>query len=80
MTLLAPSDVSAWADKLVSECRTLLAAVLPLTSQEREFIERLNERGEIAPELLTHDSALQATICEHPALHNLSTGMCASQV
>ena len=69
MTLSTPSDVSAWADRLVSECRTLLAAVLPLTSQEREFIERLNERGEIAPELLTHDSALQATIREHPALH-----------
>jgi hypothetical protein len=33
---------------LVSECRDLLSVVLPLTRDEREFIEGLNERGEIA--------------------------------
>lgn len=61
-------DVLAWGQQLVSECRTLLAAVLPFTTQEREFLERLNGRGDIAPEFLTDDRAMQATIRGHPAL------------
>lgn len=60
--------VRAWGDQLVAECRRLLGAVLPLTTDEREFIERLNERGEIVPELVTEDPGMQATIREHPAL------------
>ena len=53
---------------LVSDCRDLLSAVLPLTREEREFIERLNESGEIAAELLTDAAAMRKTIQEHPAL------------
>ena len=53
---------------LVSDCRDLLSAVLPLTREEREFIERLNERGEIAPNLLTDDGAMGRAIQQHPAL------------
>jgi hypothetical protein len=53
---------------LVSDCRDLLSAVLPLTRDESEFIERLNERGEIAAELLTDAAAMRKTIQEHPAL------------
>jgi hypothetical protein len=64
----SPANVAAWGDKLVSECRDLLEKVLPLTVEEQEFIARLNERGDIAPELLTSDPAMQATIREHPAL------------
>lgn len=55
-------------EQLVSECRDLLSLVLPLRADEREFIERLNDRGEIAPELLTGDGAMQAALREHPAL------------
>jgi len=33
-----------------------------------ERIDRLNDRGEILPELLTNEPAMQATIREHPAL------------
>ena len=47
-------------EQLVSECRDLLSLVLPLRADEREFIECLNDRGEIAPELLTGDRAMQA--------------------
>jgi hypothetical protein len=54
---------------LVSDCRDLLSAVLPLTRDESEFIRRLNDRGEIVPGLLTHDRAMQKIIQEHPALH-----------
>jgi hypothetical protein len=39
-----------------------------LTAEEQEFIARLNDQGDIAPELLTSDPAMQATIREHPAL------------
>ena len=53
----------------MSECRGLLEKVLPLTAEEQEFIERLNDRGDIAPELLTNDPVMQARIREHPALH-----------
>jgi hypothetical protein len=67
-TVEGAEGAGAWGEQLVSECRSLLTAVLPLTHQEREFIERLNDRGEIAPELLTADLAMQATIREHPAL------------
>ena len=56
------------ARALVSDCRDLLSAVLPLTRDEREFIERLNESGEIAAELLTDAAAMRKTIQEHPAL------------
>jgi hypothetical protein len=53
---------------LVSDCRDLLSAVLPLTRDEREFIDRLNEHGEIVPGLLTHDRAMRKVIHEHAAL------------
>lgn len=53
---------------LVSDCRGLLSAVLPLARDEREFIQRLNEYGEIAADLLTDAPAMRKTIREHPAL------------
>ena len=53
---------------LVSDCRDLLSAVLPLKRDEHEFIERLNERGEIASKLLTDDGAMGKAIQQHPAL------------
>jgi len=60
--LPAPKEVVTWAERLVSGCRDLISVVLPLTAAEREFIERLNDRGEIAPELVTGDAAMQATL------------------
>jgi len=67
---LAPAkrDVAAWAEKLVAECRERLSVVLPLGESELEFLRRLNDRGEIAPELLTSDPAMQVTVREHPGL------------
>jgi len=66
--LPALDRITAWGDQLVSDCRDLLSAVLPLTPDEHEFIERLNDRGDIAPELLTADSGMQRALREHPAL------------
>lgn len=45
-----------------------MAAVLPLETHEREFLERLNGAGEIAPELLTGEATMQAIIRAHPGL------------
>ncbi len=42
--------------------------MLPLDEEEREFLNLLNERGEIVPELLTDDAQLQTVIRTHPGL------------
>lgn len=57
-----------WTDDLVSDCRDLLSVVLPFEPNEREFLDRLNDRGEIAPQLLTGDAALGEIIRWHPGL------------
>lgn len=57
-----------WTKKLIDDCRRLAAKILPLRSNELEFRDRLNGAGEITPELLTDDAAMQATISVHPAL------------
>lgn len=58
-----------WTEDLVSECRDLLSIVLPFEPHEREFLDRLNDKGEIAAQLLSRDAGLQETIRSHPALH-----------
>ncbi len=67
-TFRGAKEATAWAERLVSECRDLLSVVLPLRPVEIDFIERLNDQGEIVPELLTGDAAMQAAIRQHPAL------------
>jgi hypothetical protein len=62
------TQIIEWTERLVADCRQRLTAVLPFTATEREFLDRLNERGEIAPELLTEDKGLQATIRSHPGI------------
>lgn len=67
---LAParSEIGEWTERLVAECRERLSAVLPLTPAEREFLNRLNDEGEVVPDLLTSDETVQETIASHPAL------------
>jgi predicted nucleotidyltransferase component of viral defense system len=62
------AEIRSWSEGLVRETRELMAAVLPLEAHEREFIERLNASGHIAPELLTAEPAMQAIIRDHPGL------------
>ena len=45
-----------------------LGLVLPFDDHEREFLVRVIEQGEIAPELLTGDDELAARIRQHPQL------------
>lgn len=67
---LAPQagQVDSWTGELVDSCRRLVAQLLPLQPQELEFLETLNERGEIVAELLTADRAMQETIRSQPGL------------
>ena len=63
-----PGATAEWTERLVGDCRKLVATLLPLESVEMEFLTRLNDRGDIVPRLLTPDSAMQAIIASHPAL------------
>jgi hypothetical protein len=64
----ARHEIAAWAKKLVTECRERLSLVLPLSEHELEFLRRLNDEGEIVPELITADSGIQAILHTHPGL------------
>lgn len=57
-----------WAQSLVQECRDRMTALLPLSPAHREFLTRLNDYGEIAPELVTSDPAMCALLRSHPML------------
>lgn len=45
-----------------------MSVVLPLRAEELEFLDRLNDQGDIAPQILTADKDLQSTIRAHPGL------------
>ncbi len=62
------ADLAAWSDRLVAECCDRLSAVLPLRAEEIEFLDRLNDRGEISPELLTGDDGMRRLLRGHPGL------------
>lgn len=64
----AKPQVDAWTTSLVADCRRLLHVVLPLHENEREFLDGVNDRGEIQPDLLTDAARLRAVIAMHPAL------------
>ena len=64
----AGDDRDAWIEQLVQECRERVGLVLPFEDHECEFLLRVNEQGEIAPELLTGDDELASRIRQHPQL------------
>jgi predicted nucleotidyltransferase component of viral defense system len=59
---------ATWGARLVQECQKALGAVLPLTVNERTFLERLLEHGEIDPSLVTQNADLAERIRQHPGL------------
>jgi predicted nucleotidyltransferase component of viral defense system len=62
------AELIEWSRRLVAECREYLSAVLPLRAGEMEFLEHLNDRGEIVPELLTTNAPMQQLLRDHPGL------------
>lgn len=67
---LAPArkEIGNWTKRLVHDCRALVSELLPFRTDEREFLTRLNDHGEIAADLLTDDPRMRAIITTHPAL------------
>ena len=67
---LAPSrrELESWSARLAAESRELLSILLPFGAGETEFLERVNEYGEIVPDRLSDDPLLQQCIRSHPAL------------
>jgi predicted nucleotidyltransferase component of viral defense system len=57
-----------WARRLVEECKDSLKVALPFSEAEREFLNRLLDRGEIDPSLLTSDEDLAQCIKNHPSI------------
>jgi hypothetical protein len=64
----ARTELAEWSKRLVSDCRERVAALLPLRAAETEFLDHLNDRGEIVPELLTADQDMQRLLRGHPGL------------
>lgn len=67
---LAPgrANLKRWTGQLVAECQDLLSSVLPLEENEIEFLTRLNDGGEIAPELNTEAPEERRIIASRPGL------------
>jgi predicted nucleotidyltransferase component of viral defense system len=63
-----PADVKSWTKTLVAETRNLLGKLLPLQKNEVEFFDRLNDAGQVVPELLTDDTNLRERIQMNPGL------------
>lgn len=64
----ADDDVEKWVESMVTDTRDMLAAVLPLRDNEIAFLDALNDRGELRPDLLSDDLDLLARLQSHPAL------------
>ena len=65
---VAGLDPANWSGTLLEEVRGALGGLLPLRETELSFLTRLNDHGEIRPELLTSDTDLQARLLIHPGL------------
>jgi predicted nucleotidyltransferase component of viral defense system len=61
-------DRTMWAQSLVEECRSGLSTVLPLQSNESEFLDLILDHGDVRPNLLTSDHEMQERISIHPGI------------
>ena len=62
------SDLARWTKTLAMDCHELLSMVLPLADHELHFLERLNGKGEVIPDVLTDDQRMRDIIRAHPGL------------
>jgi len=61
--------IEEWAKKLVEECKMSFSNLLPFSTNEIEFLECLQRRGEIRPDLLTDDKEFCERVIKHPLLN-----------
>jgi predicted nucleotidyltransferase component of viral defense system len=57
-----------WAQQMVQQCKESLSVVLPLTDNEKAFLDAILDHGEIKPNLLTEDAEMVEKITTHPLL------------
>ena len=67
-TLTVDQTAKNYGQMLVEECRKGLSAILPFTRNERLFLDKLLDEGNIDPTLLTDDTELQELIRVQPQL------------
>jgi len=61
-------DPERIADRLNEVCTVAAERLLAWSDGEREFMDRLSDRGEIVAELITDDPVFQALVREQPLL------------
>lgn len=66
--VIGDQNKETWTNTLVSECREALSVVLPLEPNEKEFLGKLLDHGEIEASLLTNDFSMVDKINIHPLL------------
>lgn len=66
--LLDAQKTGDWAERMIAECRQALDIVLPLNAEEKEFLDRILDHGQIEPQLLTSDAEMVDRIRSHPLL------------
>ncbi len=65
----AINDIKSWAATLQESCKKALCFLFPLTKAEIEFINTINQQGEIKPCLVTNDPDMTFILENHPALN-----------
>lgn len=67
-TIKSISDVTEWTERIIRECQDKLDIILPFTDSEVEFLNKINDEGNIEPELLASDEKIREIIRSHPGL------------
>lgn len=67
-TILEIEDRPKWTQYLLDSCREYLKSVMPFRQNEIEFLDWLNDSGDIKFELLTDDPDLRYRISIHPGI------------
>ncbi len=65
---LSAQKTGDWAGQMIAECRYGLGQVLPMTTAEIAFLDRLLDHGRIEPQLVTDDAGMAERIRSHPLL------------
>jgi hypothetical protein len=61
-------DLKQWSNNLQESCKQSLDFLFPFNAEEKQFLDLINNHGEIRPELLTNDQHLRTILQCHPAL------------
>jgi len=62
------TKIKLFTENLTKECQKQLSLILPFKKNELEFLDKILERGEIEPSMITDDIELQSRIKKHPML------------